>query len=180
MTLPPLRMAILKGAGQGRRAAQDAIAGTGPDMTRFRTPAHLASWAGRSPLDSQSGKRKGPGKRKRGNRYPGAITGETAASADRTGTREGARYRKLARSRGKAKACVAPGNTQMRVYPATSARSKPTASTSPSAAAPNPAQEEPETLQLPDPRPPQPPQPAHKPRRLLPPARLRTFFRVSV
>jgi transposase len=32
------------------------------------------------------------------------------------GTREGARYRKLARSRGKAKAQIALGNTQMRVY----------------------------------------------------------------
>jgi transposase len=102
--------------GWGRRAAQDAIAETGADMTRFPTPAHLASWAGRTPLDNQSGKRNGPGKRKKGNRYLGAITGETAASAGRTDTREGARYRKLARSRGKAKACVALGNTQMRVY----------------------------------------------------------------
>jgi transposase len=102
--------------GWGRRAAQDAVAETGVDMTRFPTPAHLASWAGRAPLDNQSGKRKGPGKRKKGNRYLGAITGETAASAGRTQTREGARYRKLARSRGKAKACVALGNTQMRVY----------------------------------------------------------------
>jgi transposase len=56
----------------------------------------------------------GPGRRKRGNRYLGAVTGETAAAAGRTQTREGARYRKLARSRGKAKACVAVGNTQMR------------------------------------------------------------------
>jgi transposase len=37
-------------------------------------------------------------------------------SAGKTDTREGARYRKLAHSRGKAKACVAVGNTQMRVY----------------------------------------------------------------
>jgi transposase len=102
--------------GWGRRAAQDALAETGPDMTRFPTPGHLASWAGRVPLDRQSGKRTGPGRRKHGNRYLGAITGETAAAAGRTQTREGARYRKLARSRGAAKACVAVGNTQMRVY----------------------------------------------------------------
>ena len=100
--------------GWRRRSAEDAIAGTGVDMTRFRTPARLASRAGRTPLDKQSGKRAGQAKHKRGNRYPGAVTGETAVSAGKTGTREGARYRKLARSRGKAKACVALGNTVKR------------------------------------------------------------------
>jgi len=40
--------------GWGRRSAQDAVAETGVDMTRFRTGAHLASWAGRSPADQQS------------------------------------------------------------------------------------------------------------------------------
>ena len=102
--------------GWGRRSAEDAVAETGVDMTRFRTPAHLASWAGRAPLDKQSGKRSGQAKHKRGNKYLGAVTGETAVAAGKTDTREGVRYRKLARSRGKAKACVALGNTQMRVY----------------------------------------------------------------
>ena len=45
--------------GWARRAAQDAIAETGADMSRFRTGAHLVSWAGRAPLDHQSGTRKG-------------------------------------------------------------------------------------------------------------------------
>jgi transposase len=101
--------------GWGRRAAQDVIAETGVDMSRFRTPGHLASWAGRTPLGRQSGKRAGRARHKHGNRYIGAVTGETAAAAGRTQTREGARYRRLARSRGKAKAQVALGNTQMRV-----------------------------------------------------------------
>ena len=91
--------------GWGRRSAQDAIAETGVDMTRFRTGPHLASWAGRAPLDHQSGTRKGQAKSTKGNRYLAGLLGETAVAAGRTQTREGARYRRLARRRGTAKAC---------------------------------------------------------------------------
>ncbi len=102
--------------GWGRRTAEDAIAETGTDMTRFRTGAHLASWAGRTPLDNSSGKRTGRARSKKGNRYLGGLLGETAVAAGKTQTREGARYRRLARRRGKAKAQVALGNTQLKVY----------------------------------------------------------------
>ena len=101
--------------GWGRRTAQDAIAETGADMTRF-PGAHLVSWGGRAPLDHQSGTRKGRAKAKKGNRYLAGLLGETAAAAGRTQTREGARYRRLARRRGKLKAQVAVGNTQLKVY----------------------------------------------------------------
>jgi len=102
--------------GWGPRTAEDAIAETGADMTRFPTGAHLASRAGRTPLDSSSGKRTGRARSRKGNRYLAGITGETAVAAGKTRTREGARYRRLARRRGKAKAQVAVGNTQLKVY----------------------------------------------------------------
>jgi len=101
--------------GWARRSAQDALAETGVDMTRFPTGAHLASWGSRAPLDHQSGARKGRAKSKKGNRYLAGTLGETAVAAGRTQTREGARYRRLARRRGKAKAQVAVGNTQLKV-----------------------------------------------------------------
>jgi transposase len=69
--------------GTGRISAQDVIAETGVDMSRFRTPGHLASWAGRTPLDRQSGSKAGRAPHKHGNRYIGAVTGETAVAAGR-------------------------------------------------------------------------------------------------
>ena len=102
--------------GWGRLYAEHVIAETGADMTRFATEGHLVSWAGRAPLDKQSGKRKGQARHKKGNTYLNGVFGETAIYVGRTQTREGASYRKLACSRGKAKACFALGNTQLKVY----------------------------------------------------------------
>jgi transposase len=71
--------------GWARHAAQDAVAETGIDMSRFRTGAHLASRAGRTPLDNQSGKRNGRSKSKKGNRYLGGLLAETAVAAGALG-----------------------------------------------------------------------------------------------
>ncbi len=98
--------------GIGRSAAQDLIAEIGVDMSVFATAGHLVSWAKYCPQVKQSaGKRNGRNSRGKGNRYLAGVLGEASVAAGRTRTRLGARYRRLAKRRGKAKAQVAVGNT---------------------------------------------------------------------
>jgi transposase len=53
----------------GQRTAQPVVAETDGDMTRFATPARLATWAGLAPGDNESaGKRKKAAARK-GNQH---------------------------------------------------------------------------------------------------------------
>ena len=77
-------------------------------MTRFPTPAHLASWAKFAPgINSSAGKTKGNGSTGHGNRYLARILGEAVVCAGRTDTFLGARYRRIVRRPGKNKAIVA-------------------------------------------------------------------------
>ena len=65
-------------------------------MTRFPTPAHLASWAKFAPgINTSAGKTKGNGSTGHGNRYLARTLGEAAVGAGRTNTFLGARYRRL-------------------------------------------------------------------------------------
>lgn len=94
--------------GIGPVAAAIIIAEIGTDMTRFPTAGHLASWAKFAPgVKSSAGKTKGNGSTGHGNRYLARVLGEAAAGAGRTSTFLGARYRRIARRRGKKKAIVA-------------------------------------------------------------------------
>jgi len=93
--------------GIGRHAAQTIIAEIGLSMDVFPTSAHLVSWSKISPRAVQSGARTRPGKTGKGNPYLKSVLGEAAASAARTNTFLGARYRRLARRIGKQKAQVA-------------------------------------------------------------------------
>ena len=65
------------------------------------------SWARRCPQTRQSGKKTTTGKAGKGNPYLNGILGEIAASAARTDTFLGERYRRIARRRGKRKAIAA-------------------------------------------------------------------------
>src|SRR6478735_3566805 len=98
--------------GVGVTIAQVIIAEVGLDMSRFATPAHLASWAKFAPGVSESaGRKKGTSSTGHGNRYLARVLGEAAVGAGRTKTFLGERYRRIARRRGKKRAIVAVGRS---------------------------------------------------------------------
>ncbi|HUO38405.1 MAG TPA: IS110 family transposase [Mycobacterium sp.] len=101
------QLATIPGVGQS--VAEVIVAETGADMSRFRTAAHLASWAGVCPGHHESAGKRRSGKTRHGNRWLTAALGTAAMAAARTKdtTYLGARYKRLAPRLGKKKAIVA-------------------------------------------------------------------------
>jgi transposase len=93
--------------GLSRRQAGVIVAEIGLDMTQFPTSKQLVSWAKLAPRAIQSGPRSRTGQTGKGNPYLKAVLGEAAATASRTSTFLGDRYRRLVKRRGKLKALVA-------------------------------------------------------------------------
>jgi transposase len=98
------RLAEIPGLGQ--TGAQAILAEVGLDMTRFPTPEHLVSWAKLCPRTIQSGTKTTSGKAGKGNPYLKGVLGTATATAARTDTFLGERYRRLVKRRGKLKALV--------------------------------------------------------------------------
>lgn len=97
--------------GIGPAAAQDILAETGTDMSRFPTAGHLVSWAKFAPQARQSAGRSKTATTGQGNPWLGGTIGEAAAGAARTKTFLASRYRRVVKRRGKKRALVAVGNS---------------------------------------------------------------------
>ena len=100
--------------GVGKRTAEIIIAEIGTDMTRFATPAHLASWAGLCPGNNESaGKHKSTTTRS-GNPWLTSALVEAAWSASRTkGCYLGVRFWRIAKRRGQQRALIAIAHTML-------------------------------------------------------------------
>jgi transposase len=94
--------------GVGRRTAESLIAEMGVDMSRFPSPAHLASWTAICPGNNESAGKRKSGRIRKGNVWLKSALIEAAwAASHQRGTYLGALHARIARRRGAKRAVVA-------------------------------------------------------------------------
>ena len=94
--------------GFARRGAQNLLAETGTDLSRWPTAAHFTSWAGACPGNKASGGKRQQARVRKGNPWLKRCVTEAALAASRTKRSYlGERYRQLKTRRGHKRAIVA-------------------------------------------------------------------------
>jgi transposase len=94
--------------GIGRRNAENILAETGADLSRWPTAAHFTSWCGVTPGNRASGGKRRPARTRQGNPWVKRAGTEAAWAAGRTKQSYlGERFRRLAARRGRKRAIVA-------------------------------------------------------------------------
>lgn len=102
--------------GVGRTVAEDVLAETGTDMTRFPSAAHFCSWARVAPGNNESAGKRKSGRTGHGNRWLRSALVQAAHAASHTkDSYLAAQYRRIAARRGGKRAAIAAAHTLLRI-----------------------------------------------------------------